>query len=143
VRLISVYDSKGAEDVLWQLLEERTPEVNISHRRMPTREEHRAFIASRPYAAWYLVEVTQLVDDVALVHDFAGAVYLSRQREIGVGILKRFRGAGIGKAAVQLLMKQHPGERFLANINPANFASRKLFRGLGFHQIQETYELAP
>jgi hypothetical protein len=54
MRLVSVYDVPDAEDILYVLLEQRTPEQSISHRKMPTLPEHRAFIKSKPYLAWYL-----------------------------------------------------------------------------------------
>jgi RimJ/RimL family protein N-acetyltransferase len=132
MRLVDVHSEPQAVDVLWQLLSERSPEVNISHRAMPTPAEHAAFIASRPYAHWYLIDVGS----------FAGAVYLSKQREIGVGVLKRYRGQHYGRNAVLMLMEKHPG-RFLANINPRNEDSLRMFQGLGFFQLQVTYALDP
>jgi RimJ/RimL family protein N-acetyltransferase len=143
MRLLDVYGNPAAEALLFKLLQERTPEQSISHKAMPTPEEHRAFIASRPYEAWYLVEAAvDIVDCVALITELVGAVYLTRQREIGVGILKQYRGNGYGKHAVKAVMQRHPGARFLANINPQNEASREMFKSLGFRHIQETYELA-
>jgi len=140
VRLLNVYATPGAVDLLWDLLSERTPTQSISHRKMPTREEHIAFVASRPYQAWYIVEaVTDCVDDVALVTENVGAAYLSRNREIGIGILQRHKGKKYGINAVRNLMEMHPG-KYLANINPDNEASIKLFTGLGFKHIQNTYE---
>jgi RimJ/RimL family protein N-acetyltransferase len=132
VRLIDVYQGPAGHAVLWQLLSERTPEVNISHKAMPTWEQHVAFVASKPYAHWYLVDAGE--------DDFVGAVYLTHQREIGVGILKRFHGHQYGRNAVKLLMERHPG-RFLANVSPQNFTSQRMFREMGFQILQFTYEL--
>lgn len=135
--LLDVYknSSTGAADafavaLLFNLLKEREPHQNISHKRMPTWEEHCAFVHSRPYEHWYMF--------TSAGGFLAGAVYLSKQREIGVGVLKAHRGQGLGRAAVVELMRLHPG-RFLANINPANEASAKLFKSLGFNIIQHTY----
>jgi RimJ/RimL family protein N-acetyltransferase len=141
MRLISAYSHPDALRRLYDLLAERKPEQSISHKRMPSWEEHVAFVESRPYEAWYLIDVvTENVDDVALITEIAGAVYLSRQREIGIGIFERFRGNGYASHAVRSLMTRHPG-RFLANINPANEPSIKLFRSLGFGgPIQITLE---
>jgi RimJ/RimL family protein N-acetyltransferase len=130
MKLVDVYSAPEATDILWALLLERTPEVNISHRRMPSAAEHRNFIASRPYEAWCLIDVGA----------YAGAVYLTRQREIGVSVLSRYRGQHYGLNAVRMLMQAHPG-RFLANINPHNATSLELFRQLGFKQLQVTYAL--
>lgn len=117
--------------LLWQLMAERTPEVSISHKRMPTWEEHENYIRSMPHPYWYLVDAGE--------EEYVGAIYLSLQREIGIGILRRFRGFQYGPTAIKLMMDLHPG-RFLANINPMNGTSIQMFRELGFKQIQVTYE---
>jgi hypothetical protein len=105
MRLVDAYQGPAGHAVLYQLLAERTPDMNISHRKMPTWEEHVAFVTSRPYPHWYMVDVG--------AEDFVGAVYLTRRREIGVGILRRHHGEHFGALAVRLLMDKHPG-RFLA-----------------------------
>lgn len=132
MKLADVYVSDAAPRVLYRLLEERTPEVNISHRAMPTWEQHCAFIASHPYDAWYLIETE--------TGEPAGAIYLTQASEIGIFLLRAHQGHGYGKRAVQELMKLHPRERYLANINPANESSIAFFHELGFHHIQNTYE---
>jgi RimJ/RimL family protein N-acetyltransferase len=135
MKLVDVYsDLTAAEPLLWQLLTERTPEQSISHKTMPIWKDHVAFIASKPYAYWYLLDAGE--------QDYVGAAYLTRQREIGIGILRRYHGFQYGRSAVRLLMDRHPG-RFLANINPQNGTSIQMFRELGFRQIQVTYEREP
>lgn len=114
--------------LLYSLLSERTPEQSISHKEMPSFDRHMAFVESEPYKAWYLITV----EGVAV-----GATYLTRQNEISIAILKAHRGKGYAKEAIQELMKLHDGP-FLANINPSNWPSRCLFRGLGFNYIQVT-----
>lgn len=114
---------------LYKLLAERTPQQSISHKSMPRWEEHCAFVDSKPYLAWYMV-----CDRNAVM----GAVYLSKQREIGVSIFQAYQRQGYGKAAVQELMRLHPG-RFLANINPDNVDSVAFFEKLGFRALQVTY----
>jgi RimJ/RimL family protein N-acetyltransferase len=131
MKLVDVHASPEAPDVLYRLLGERSPEVNISHRAMPSWEQHCAFVASKPYDAWYLIEV-----DGSKV----GAIYLSKTNEIGIFLFRAHRGAGYGKRAVAMLMERHPRDRYLANINPENEASIAFFRDLGFHHIQNTYE---
>jgi RimJ/RimL family protein N-acetyltransferase len=116
---------------LYGLLAERTPEQSISHKEMPTYEQHRAFVKSEPYAAWYLVLST-------VGEPVVGAAYLSKQNEIGIAIFEKHRGKGYAKEAIEELMKLHDGP-FLANINPNNWASRCLFDRLGFKFIQVTY----
>ena len=117
---------------LYQLLAERPAVACISHRKMPTLDEHIAFVQSEPYLAWYMIEDGQR---------YAGAVYLTHAREIGIGILEKYQRQGLGLAAVRELMRRHPGDRFLANIAPSNERSRRLFEKLGATLIQTTYEL--
>lgn len=115
--------------LLYKLLAEREPHQSISHKAMPTMAQHLHFIASQPYMAWNIIKV----DSVPI-----GAIYLTHQREIGVGILKKHQRKGYAREAIRLLRKDYPGQYF-ANINPANAASIKLFADLGFVHIQNTY----
>jgi RimJ/RimL family protein N-acetyltransferase len=133
VALVSVYRvPKVAPELLYRLLAEREPHVNISHHGMPSWKEHLRFIAKRPYAAWYLIKHAQ---------DYVGAIYLTALGEIGIGILTACRGRGFGPAAIRTLMRKHPRSRFLANINPNNTKSIQMFSEMGFRIIQQTYEL--
>ena len=130
--LIDVYEAPPSIDTLYQLLKERPPAANISHRGMPTWEEHKRFVGSRPYEAWYLV-----VDR----DDVVGTVYMTRANEIGISLFKKYQGRGHARRAIEALMKAQPRARYLANIAPGNDASLSLFKKLGFTHIQETYAL--
>jgi RimJ/RimL family protein N-acetyltransferase len=129
--LVDVYSSPSALDVLYQLLEERKPEINISHRELPTWSDHCAFVASHPYEAWYLLKADA---------DIVGAIYLSRADEIGLFVFQAHQGRGYGRRALELLMERHPRERYLVNINPANEHSIAFVSKFGFRHIQNTYE---
>lgn len=131
MRLADVYQGPAGHAILWQLLNERTPDVNISHRAMPSWEQHVAYVTSKPHPHWYMVDAGE--------EDFVGSIYLTHQREIGVGILKRYQGMQYGPMAVRMLMDRVPG-KFLANVNPLNMKSAEMFRKLGFKQLQVTYE---
>jgi RimJ/RimL family protein N-acetyltransferase len=141
ITLINTYTVPGAARVLYELLLERDSSTNISHRKMPTWREHQQFVESKPYRKWYLVQVDG---------QFVGACYLTRQNEIGIQLFKAYQGKGYAVEAVNLLITKHkplkaiPGKRsgrFLANINPQNERSMRLFQKLGFVHIQETYAL--
>lgn len=132
-RLVNVYTRKDAVPVLYALLKEREARMNISHRRMPTLSEHSRFVQSKPYKTW---------DFISSGEEILGAVYLSKQNEIGLFLFKKYRGQGIGKKTLQLLMNKHKNvARFLANINPKNTPSIIFFKDQGFTHIQNTYEL--
>ncbi len=132
IELKSVYYGLGATKWLYELLKEREFYQNIFHRKIPSWNEHQQFVGNQPYKAWYLVYTE---------HHVCGAIYLTNQNEIGVFLFKQCQGHGVGLGAVKQLIKKHPAKRFLANINPANERSIKMFEGLGFRHIQNTYEL--
>jgi RimJ/RimL family protein N-acetyltransferase len=121
---------------LYDLLAERTAEQSISHKVMPTMEGHRLFVLGATpdgtrysYLAWYMIYADRRI---------VGAIYLSKQREIGVSVFRDQQRKGYARAAVLELMRLHPG-KFLANVNPKNEASIKLWGSLGFNLLQVTY----
>lgn len=116
--------------ILYSLLEERTVQQSISHKAMPTYKQHRDFIKSNPYIAWYLI---------GHEGNIVGATYISKAKELGIFIFNEFHGFGYGREAIKEIMNRFEGP-FLANINPANEASRRFFIDLGFERIQETFK---
>jgi RimJ/RimL family protein N-acetyltransferase len=127
--------------LLWQLLLERPAAANISHQKMPTWEEHTAFVASKPYRVWYAIEksVPPILEPI-LEKVARGAIYLTKQNEIGIAIRKVFQRQGYAREAIQILMKHHGPGPYKANIAPRNAASIALFTGLGARHIQNTYQ---
>ena len=130
LRIINKTDLK----FLFEILEEREQRVNISHRKMPTFEQHKKFVASKPYFRWYIIEYN---------NKKSGSIYLSKNNEIGIFVKKSFRGNKIGENAVKLLIEKYPKSRYLANINPKNKESIKFFKKFKFKLIQHTFELIP
>lgn len=136
MKLVDVYSEPQAARILYDLLAEREPHQNISHERMPTWEQHCAFVASRPYQAWYLI-----LDDSGTEEQPAqwiGAIYLTKRREIGLFVFKRLRGDGYGAMALKLLAAAHPGP-MLANVSPANELAAAFWQRHGFNLKQLTY----
>jgi len=148
VMLQDTYEGEGVpsltEQVLYDLLLERPPEANISHQEMPTMFEHMKFVRSQPYKAWYLIQEWPPTYEDAVFRgerpEWVGAVYLTKQNEIGVFVFERFWGKGYASGGIKLLMKEHEGP-YLANVSPENRASGMLFFKLGFKHIQNTYKL--
>lgn len=131
INLIPIEHVPDHLTILYELLKERTPEQSISHRKMPTFEEHTAFVRSQPYLAWHLIQNAE--------GEYVGSVYLSKQREVGIFIFAKHARKGYGMAAVQAILKQWG--RCLANVNPNNVASIEMFKKLGARHIQNTYEV--
>lgn len=133
--LTSVYGRPDRVKILWDLLAERDPTVSISHKEMPSLEQHRVFVESKPYEDWCFVETP----DGLIV----GAVYLTALNEIGIHIFREYQDIGFGRWAVREIMKKHGPRRYLANINPQNERSALMFKKLGFNLAQHTYECLP
>lgn len=131
IKLIDVLPIEPDLMTLFKLLLERTPKQSISHRVMPCYHDHCFFVRSLPYQEWYFIYAKYVI---------VGAVYLTKNREIGIGIFNEYQGNGYGVAGVTALMEKHPGE-FFANVAPSNDVSANLFRELGFKLVQHTYRL--
>jgi RimJ/RimL family protein N-acetyltransferase len=117
---------------LYKLLLERESVVNISHKKIPTFQQHLNFINSKPYSKWYIIKKND---------QKIGSIYLSKQDEIGIFVKKEFQKEKLGIESMELLMIKNPRSRYLANINPKNLKSTKFFKKFGFKLIQHTYEL--
>jgi RimJ/RimL family protein N-acetyltransferase len=124
--------SKTDYRFLYNLLKERDSRANISHKKMPTYNEHLKFIRSKPYAKWYIAEFG--VSKIA-------SVYLTSQNEIGIFIKKTYQNKKFGGIILSQLIQKNPRERYLANVSPKNKISENFFKSNGFKFIQKTYEL--
>ena len=123
--------TKSDSKFLFDLLKERNPKANISHKKMPSYDEHIDFIKSKPYTKWYVILKS---------NEKVGSIYLSKNDEIGIFILKKFQGNNFGVYALNKLLKKNPRKRFLANVNPKNKKSISFFKNNGFKLIQYTFE---
>tara|TARA_B100001540_G_C15781041_1_gene631059 strand:+ start:409 stop:810 length:402 start_codon:yes stop_codon:yes gene_type:complete len=117
-------------EFLFNLLKQREGSVNISHKSLPTWEEHLNFIKNYDYPAW----------DIIIVNDKKiGNIYLTTRDEIGIFIDKEFQNCGYGSDALIAFMKKNGKKRYLANINPTNYKSIQFFGRHGFNHFQNTY----
>jgi GNAT superfamily N-acetyltransferase len=146
VRLQAVWDFPDASQFLWDLLNERQPHQSISHRGLPTREQHDAFVAFHPYRCWFIV--LESFPDLGIAEAPVGQVYATKANKLGVTIKAEFQGRWLGKAAVKALMATcEPlpaiaavrAGAWLANINPNNERSIHMFEELGFKHVSNTY----
>lgn len=148
MKLLPISEYPDHAKILYDLLAERPAEASISHKAMPTWEEHLEFIGQKPgawgsgrahpYQAWYIAQEWLSHDDGMQV---VGSVYLTNANEIGVSVFAKYQGHGFGEEAVRMLMELHWPRRFLANVAPGNEPSRRMFEKLGFKLIQQTLAL--
>jgi len=131
VKLIKVSNSDLR--FLYNLLKERDSRVNISHRMMPTFNEHVKFVLSKPYSNWYIIKYGQKK---------VGSCYITHPlNEISIHIKKEMQGKNIQQEVLQIIMKKNPKQRYIANVNPSNKKAIRFFKNNGFKLIQYTYEL--
>ena len=115
---------------LFDLLKQREGIVNISHKSLPTWEEHVEYIKNNTYQSWDII----WVDNVRI-----GNIYLTDRDEIGIFLDKKSQSNGYGSIAINEFMKKNGKKRYLANINPTNYKSIQFFGKHGFIHIQNTY----
>lgn len=117
---------------LYELLKERKPSTNISHRKMPTFNEHLNFVLSKPYSKWYIIFNK---------NKKIGSIYISKQDEIGLHIKNLKWQKQIAEITIKLLKQKNPRDRYLVNINPKNKKMLNFYENNGFKLIQHTFEL--
>jgi len=140
MRLIDVAEHPDAAQVLWDVLAARPPQFSISHKSMPSWEDHCAFVRNHPYDAFYIIEVDgRPVGKIYLT--FPPAAPSLPGNEIGIDLFPDAAGKGYGPAAVKLLMEKHGPRRYVGNISPNNERSRRMFQRLGFIHVQDSFAL--
>lgn len=124
IALISVYDTRSPERemyerILYNLLEERKLYQSISHKELPTYENHVKFVRSKPYKQWFILQDNKL---------FVGSVYLTKDNEIGIFIFEDYLGVGYGHIAIEEILKLNKDTELIkANIAPTNSNSLAFF----------------
>ena len=117
---------------LYELLKNKNPNSNISHKKMPSYDEHIKFVMSKPYTSWYIIECDK---------KNVGSVYLSKRDEIGMSINNDFEYDEIAKTVLKLLMKLNPRKRYLANVSPKDVRSQEFLLKNGFAGLEYVYEM--
>ena len=117
---------------LYELLKNKDPSTNISHKKMPSYDEHVEFVMSKPYTNWYIIECDK---------KNVGSIYLSKRDEIGISINNDFEYDQIAKMALKLLMKINPRKRYRVNVSPKNIRLQEFFLKSGFTGFEYVYEM--
>ena len=117
---------------LYDLLKNKDPNANISHKKMPSYDEHVKFVMSKPYTNWYIIEYDK---------KNVGAIYLSKQDEIGISVNSDYEYDQVVKPALKLLMKLNQRKRYLANTSPKDVRSQEFLLKNGFIGLEYVYEM--
>ena len=115
---------------LYELLKNKDPNSNISHKKMPSYDEHLKFVSSTPYTNWYVIEYDE---------KNVGAIYLSKRDEIGISIGSNYEYEQIAKVAIKLLME--PRKRYLVNVSPKDIRTQEFLLKNGFSGLEYVYEM--
>ena len=118
-------------EFLYKLLSERKQITFISHKKMPTYEEHVKFIESEPYSKWYIIQI----DDKKI-----GSIYLTKENEIGIHFFTQYEESERFQNVIKEFFLKEPQDRFVMNVSPKNEQYIDLAKKLGFHLVQHTYE---
>ena len=118
---------------LYDLLKERPKNANISHQKMPSFNEHVAYVDSwaTRFREWHVI---------CLGDAMVGSTYLTHHNEFGMFIMRKYAGRGIARETFRWIERRHKGERLLSNVNPKNKRIIGLLESLGCKVIQHTYE---
>jgi len=119
---------------LYSLLAQRDSTINISHKRMPTYEQHVQYLSRSPYLWHRIITLSDLP---------IGMCYRTIEGYVGIFLDRTFQGFGYGPTVLQMIIAEHPRSRLIANVNPSNRRSMRMFRKAGFKFIQMTYALEP
>ena len=118
---------------LYNLLAERKPHENISHKKLPSYSTHVKFIKSKPYSKWVLIEYRDKI---------IGSAYLSKNNEIAIWIKKSVRDyrMAIRKKILQEIITKFTRKKYFANLNPRNKKMIDFYKKNGFELIHFTFE---
>lgn len=124
-------------DILYSLLQKRAH--NISHLNMPSLHEHRNFVLSDPYEAWFLVRMNQ---------NFVGSVYIKDDNTVGINLVSS--SLDIVCACLNHINKNFSPRRakpsyipahFVVNVASSNTTFQQNLKILGYDEIQSTFRL--
>ena len=115
-------------------MSERKQFENISHKKLPSYNNHVKFIKSKPYAKWLLIECREKI---------LGSVYLSKNNEIAIWIKKDIKDykMKIRKKILEEVITKFTRKKYLTNINPRNKKIINFYKKNGFKLIYSTFQL--
>ena len=116
-------------EFLYEMLKERDSTVNVTHQKLPLFNEHLKFIKSKPYDAWYIIEIESKQ---------VGHIYIDNKNRIGWFIKREFKGFGFVIPAFEELKILHKRKNYLGKVNPNNFEAQNLLTKLKF-VLKNTY----
>lgn len=96
VSLVKVIRGNEHAEILYALL--KTRKHKISHKTLPTLEEHTKFIVNHPYRVWFLIKSAE---------GFVGSIYAYKNNGIGISVNHK-KNHFIAPAIILFLEKNKP-----------------------------------
>jgi len=119
------------EDIefLYEMLKERDSRINVSHKELPTFQQHKKFVKSKPCDGWYIIMAQEKK---------VGHIQIYNDDRIGWFIKNEYKRLGFVIPAFEKLKKIHPREKYLGKVNPDNLEAQNLLIKLNF-VLKETF----
>ena len=123
-------------ELLYQQLCSRTSK--ISHRELPSYENHKKFVAQHPYRAWFIVKS----EDIVL-----GNVYLQYDNSIGLNCLNHITEIQIKSILDLISIQLEPlgpirsvrSDKFFLNVASSNIDLQNKLMNLGLEESQRSF----
>ena len=123
-------------EFLYELLKAR--KHSISHKEIPSFDEHSSFVENHPYYKWFIVEKQS---------SLIGSIYIHNDNSIGIDILDQFE-IFIPDVLKFLEQKYRPlpyiksvrSKNFFLNLSPQNKELQDLLISLGYEISQISFE---
>lgn len=136
IELDPVIPSDIQIELLYQQLRSRTS--NISHRVLPSYENHKDFVAKHPYRAWFIIKSTDLV---------FGNVYVQYDNSIGLNCCNQISEIQIKSILDIISIKLKPldpipsvrSRNFFLNVATSNMELQNKLTNLGLIESQRSF----
>ena len=135
LELVKITRDEDKVDLLYAFLKNR--KNPISHQKLPSYDDHKAFVLSHPYRIWYLVKKDS---------QYIGTAYILSNNTVGIHLEDGFEF--VLPDLLQLIKTKHKPLKaiksvragvFTMNIAPDNTTMLKILDSIGAKQIQSTY----
>jgi hypothetical protein len=138
LKFIRVKKIKPHIEELYELLKKRV--FTISHKRLPSYDEHKKFVLSHPYRSWYLIKSDE---------SFLGSIYLLKDNTVGLFLVDD-NFEDIEESIKWLLLNHKPlkpiksvrAASFHINISPTHEILNSILKKIGAEPLQISYDLS-